>query len=355
MNVKSLLVICLFFVSAISIRAQDAFHYTLFDFTEIAMNPALAGSFEGTVRAGGIFREQDFGLQIGQYRNPVLFLDAPVIRGFKKNDWIGIGMYYMYDQQRFDQFDSDTNIDLITTKIFGGLSYHLGLDKKNKNVLSFGIQSGSSNSYFSNPNIVTWSEFGDDPKSDPAEDALPIKDPSGGSNGSTGRANYIGGIHFTSNISAEKYLKLGVSVSNIGRISNSIAGSGGSSISPVRILFHGRYLTPVASKISLEPRVFFQYMQPSWEMSVQAITHFLLNPEKGTSIGAGLGFNTNNGLQFLLNADVKNFRFGYSFDINLSDKTAVSGAAAAFEFGVAYILKFYKKPNPDPVLVCPRI
>ena len=100
MNYRSLLVICFLTLSGFALKAQDAFHYTLFDFTEIAMNPALAGGFEGTARAGGLFREQDYGLLAGQYRNPVGFLDAPIIKGFRKNDWIGIGMYYMYDQQR---------------------------------------------------------------------------------------------------------------------------------------------------------------------------------------------------------------------------------------------------------------
>jgi len=130
MNYRSILVFCFLAFSSMGMKAQDAFHYTLFDFTEIAMNPSLAGGFEGTARAGGLFREQDFGLSVGQYRNPVGFLDAPIIKGFRKYDWIGIGMYYLYDQQRYQNLSTD--VDLITNKIYGGISYHFALDKKYK-------------------------------------------------------------------------------------------------------------------------------------------------------------------------------------------------------------------------------
>ena len=349
MKFKTLLFFSLFWGSLVSLNGQDAFHYTLFDFTGPAMNPAIAGSFEGTVRGGGLFREQDYGLQIGQFRNPVVYLDAPVIRGFGKNDWIGIGMYYMYDVQKYG------DVNLVTNKVFGGLSYHIPLDKKLKNVLSLGIQSGSATSYFTRPNITTWSEFGPDPHEDPVELSLPIKNPDGGQQGTTGRTNWVGGVNFRSNVSDDTRLSLGLSVANIGRISNSIAGKGSYSVAPLRFVLHGQYITPIADRIKIEPRLFFQFMQPSWEASLQALAHFKLDPEKHTVVKGGLGYNVQNGLQFLVGADIKDLTIGFSFDLNLTDKTAVSGAASAFELGVGYTLKYYKKPKPDGVLVCPRL
>ena len=349
MKCNALLVFFLSVFTLAGLKSQDPFHYTLFDFTGPALNPALAGSFEGTVRGGGLFREQDYGLQIGQFRNPVAYLDAPVIRGFGKNDWIGIGLYYMYDVQKY------SDVNLVTNKIFGGVSYHIPFDKKLRNVLSLGMQSGNASSYFSSPDITTWSEFGTDPHEDPVEAALPIKNPDGNQQGSTGRTNWVGGVHFRSEIAPDTRLSLGLSVSNIYRISNSIAGKGSYSVAPLRFLVHGQYITPIADRISLEPRIFFQYMQPSWEMSLQALGHFKLDPEKETIVRGGLGYNLQNGLQMLLGADVRGIQIGFSFDLNLTDKTAVSGPASAFELGVAYILKYYKKPKPTPVLVCPRL
>ena len=80
-----------------------------------------------------------------------------------------------------------------------------------------------------------------------------------------------------------------------------------------------------------------------------------MRPESNLSVHAGLGYNVQNGLQFLVGFNNDSFDVGFSFDLNLTDKTAVSGPAAAFELGAAYKIKFYKKPNPDPVLTCPRI
>lgn len=352
MKFKLLLLVLLISGALSGLKAQDSYHYTLFDFTEIAMNPALAGSFEGTVRGGGIFREQDFGLTVGQYRNPLAYLDLPVIRGFAKSHWIGIGMFYQYDVQAI----SDKN--LITNKFFGGLAYHIGFDKENKNVLSLGIQSGSANAYITTPTegLSTYTLYSDVQKNDPALDALNIREPSGSGSGSGGTGtNWVGGIHFRSKMTNTQVLNLGFSVSNIYRVSNSILSQGSFSQQPYRYLFHGSFRTPLVDKIDIEPRLFFQYQRPSWDLSVQSLFHFILNPETSVAVNAGLGYNLQNGLQFMAGYSNENLKAGFSFDLNLSDKTQVSGPAAAFELGIAYILKFYKKPKPDPVLVCPRI
>lgn len=332
-----------------TLNGQDAFHYTLYDYTGITTNPALAGSFEGTARAGGIFRDQDFGLEIGQYRNPVVYLDAPIIKGFGETHWVGLGMYYMYDVQKYD------DVNLITNKIFGGMSYHIGLDKKYKNVISLGIQSGNATSYFSSPDITTWSEFGDTPKEDPAEAALPIKNPEGNQGSSVGQTNWVGGIHFRSKINQYEHLSLGFAVANIGRVDNSLLSQGSFSRAPLRFIFHGSYKTPIVDQVYIEPRVFFQYLRPSYDVSVQTLVHFQLKPDKPTMVNAGLGYNIQNGLQFMVGLQNESLKAGFSFDLNLTDKTQVSGPASAFELGVAYILKLYKKPKPTPELVCPRI
>lgn len=116
-----------------------------------------------------------------------------------------------------------------------------------------------------------------------------------------------------------------------------------------------KYRTELESGLILEPRFVFTYMNPSYEGSFQTLAGIKLKKPANVTVYGGLGYNIVNGLQILLAADIKEFKTFYSFDLNLSDKTAVSGPAGAFEIGLAYIFKIYRKPTPDPVLICPQL
>jgi len=350
--------IILFFISALffssSAFAQDAFHYTYFDMTQVALNPALAGGFEGTARIGGIFREQDYGngFGLGQYRTPLLFVDAPLIRGFRKQDWVGFGFAFQYDGQKF----SDNGE--VSTSSFGGLSYHFALDKKRKNVIAIGVQSGSSNVSFKNTELRTPSTIinhiqNGGPLSKPYSAELPF-DKKKKSN----KLGYTIGAVFTSHISKINSLKLGLSVSSIGnRLSYSVLqkSSGGFFKRRLRYSVFSIYKTELSNGLLLEPRVFFQYTQPSWEASAQVLAGVRLKKPTSMILYGGIGYNPVNGAQLLMSADVKNIKYFFSFDLNFSDKASVSGPASAFELGASYILKIKKRPNPDPVLICPNI
>ncbi len=342
--------------------SQDSYHYTYFDMTKVALNPALSGAFEGTARIGGLFREQDFGMESGQFRSPILFADAPLIRGFRKYDWVGFGIAFQYDEQAFSFYGpTEYHNTLVTTTSIGGLSYHFALDKKRKNVLSIGFQSGNASVSFKDIYLVTpesIEEFTSNSSSDIGK-SYPNELPFNKNKKSINLGYTIGAV-FTSNISKTDNFQTGISVSNVSfkkYNSYSIINFGGASTykRPLRFAAFGTYKTELSNGLILNPRVFFQYMQPSWEASVQGLAGLKLKKPVDMVLYGGLGYNPINGIQFLLGADIRDLKIVYSFDLNLSDKTAVSGPAGAFELGVSYIIKVYKKPKPDPVLFCPQI
>ena len=361
--VKNILfTVSIWFLSFVSIIAQDSYHYTYFDMTQVALNPALSGGFEGTARIGGLFREQDFGMESGQFLSPVMYVDAPLIRGFRKNDWVGFGVAFQYDEQAFSYYGpTEYHNKMVTTTSLGGLSYHLALDKKRKNVLSFGFQSGNASVSFKDVYLVT-PESIQDYKDNPGTDigkSYPNELPFKKSKKSINLGYTIGSV-FTSNISKTDKMQLGVAVSNVSfkkYNSYSVINFGGASVykRPLRFSAFGLYKTELSSGLILQPRVFFQYMKPSWEASAQLLAGLKIKKPTDMILSGGLGYNPVNGLQFLIGADIKDLRIVYSFDLNLSDKTVVSGPAGAFELGVSYIIKVYKKPKPDPVLFCPQI
>ena len=80
------------------LAAQDI-HFTQFYMVPQGLNPALAGKFEGSVRFGGIYRSQWRSI-VGSnhFSTPSAFVDAPILKGFRKKDWIGVGLSLFQDQ-----------------------------------------------------------------------------------------------------------------------------------------------------------------------------------------------------------------------------------------------------------------
>jgi type IX secretion system PorP/SprF family membrane protein len=352
MEFRNFTIIIVLILAWNSLYSQDAFRYTFFDRTPLTLNPGLAGGFEGTVRIGAMLREQDFGMEPGQYQTPVLFADAPLIRGFRKYDWVGFGVSYQIDNQRVA-----TN-NLVQNTMSGGLSYHFSFDRKRKNVLTLGMQSGTASVFAKGTEFITGKSITDhiaNPSSEIREELqnyLPI-DVDKKSN-STG---YTFGLVFTSNINERNVLVAGVSAGNIGRFIrySILKQSAGDGRKNTKFVAFAKHRTILENGLILEPRFVFSYMAPSYEGSFQTLAGLDFKKIENTTLYAGLGYNFINGLQFLLAADYKEFRGFYSFDLNLSDKTVVSGPSGAMEIGLSYIIKVYRKPVPDPVLLCPRL
>ncbi|MEL6143259.1 MAG: type IX secretion system membrane protein PorP/SprF, partial [Bacteroidota bacterium] len=125
---------CTFALSTLS--SQDI-HYTLHNMAPLQLNPALTGSFYGSVRVGGIYRGQWHGS--GGPKTANLFADAPIIRGLRKQDWIGVGFMLTNDKV------NAAAVDFITNQTGFSAAYHLGLDKKQTSVLTLGLQYATTN------------------------------------------------------------------------------------------------------------------------------------------------------------------------------------------------------------------
>jgi hypothetical protein len=339
-------------LGTIGLSAQDGFRYTFFDRTPVTLNPGLAGSFEGTVRLGALFREQDFGLQGGQYQSPILFADAPLIKGFRKYDWIGFGISFQYDNQAI------AVNSLVQTTVQGALSYHFSFDRNRKNILSLGVLSGTSKAYFKGAQFIDGEAIDKSIK-----DGTPIVRSDMSQllptdlNKKSNNTGYTIGLVYTNNISEKSFINTGFAVGNIGRnITYTLMNSGaGFARRDLKFTGFAKYRTEFENGLILEPRMVFNYMGKSYEGSFQTLAGLKMKKPANTTVYGGLGYNLINGLQILLAADVKEFKGFASFDLNLSDKTQVSGYAGAFEIGLAYIFKIYRKPNPDPVLICPQL
>jgi len=332
-----------------ALKAQDL-HFTQYNMAGPQLNPAATGGFYGTFRVGGIYRSQWYtGFGTTLYSTPMAFIDAPVYRGFRKQDWFGVGMTYSQDNAG--------TLRIGRTSMLGSLSYHFSLDKKQRHVLTLGYQWG--NHGFKVKNI---------------QNANPEDQILGGS--TTDMINpeaetYQGsnvGLQLTSQISDRTKLNLGAAMFRLSRANVSLVQSGGGAGArtriPSRLVFHGGVEQRIGEQFMVMPSFMMQSQSGSGDMEllIQAMGGVYLplkdqpkdKPQEVLAM-AGLGSRFGDALQVLIGGQYGPYRVGFAYDINTSDLSQATQNVGGVELALTYIAVIKKKPKPKPTIFCPRL
>lgn len=321
--------------------SQDI-HFTQFNLAPLTYNPALTGAFYGSVRIGGLYRDQ-WG---GAYSTPSFYIDSPILKGFRKQDWIGVGLNAFQDEAEseyipFDVGTSSRRGTITTGGLLSSAAYHFALDKQRNTVIALGIQGGTLSKKLGGDY-----QFEDAILSNSgSQDQLPNKDQG---------KNYLdisGGLTITGKTTGESFYRIGISALHVNKPRATILGGGGaSSRLPMKIVGYGTYHLDLNDQLTVTPSVLFHSFGPASEVAVQGLLGYKI-PAQNTVIKAGLGYRLGDAMEVLAGVDYKDLRVGASYDLTLSD---LQSPHNAFELAVAYILRIYKRPKIDPVIFCPR-
>lgn len=341
-------------------HAQDI-HFSNYQLAPLSLNPALAGAFKGTVRLGGIFRGQWWAVAGGTplkgagYHTMGASVDSPIIRGLRKQDWIGIGISYVQDvagSSNFKTLGQTMNI-----------AYHLSLDKKQTRVLTFGLQWGN-NTYsidmFGDPIIRTTGGLVYDVNSSAELTALFANLQGNNTAVEKGIGTLALGTVLTTEMSRKADLRMGVSMSHLLTPDRAVTTDplvrDRDNIARKFQAFATIYQT-MGKRSMFIPSMLIQHQDQTTELQIQGMGSYLFNTEKDIWLNYGLGLRPMNSADIILflGADIKDIRVGLSYDINFSGLTPASSGNGALELGVNYIWKLYKKPKPDPIMICPRL
>lgn len=357
MHIRHLPLLLITLAFALPISAQDI-HFTQFYMSPITLNAAMAGKFEGTVRVGGIYRSQWRSvLGSGDYSTPSIFADAPIIRGLRKQDWVGVGLGYVAD--RAGTGNLERNISNI------GASYHFALDRNRKSVLSIGAQFGGVSLQINTKGL---------------RDEHTIQNPNGPTSpdlttltnqtepGSYRSTNI--GLALTSRLNKQMDMTLGFAMANIvGTGTTLLRGSGtvqppggpnpppntpGTAKSPRRITGHGTFNIQMNDRTVLTPNFIYQTMDGNQEIMVQALGSYLLDPKRDITATVGLGYRLGDAANIIVGGKYKDWRFGLAYDVNTSDLSTNTRYRGGFELAVNYIIKIYKPAVVKPKVLCPR-
>ncbi len=343
MKIFQTLTFVLFICLSGNLNAQDI-HFTLFNMSPLTMNPALTGSYEGTFRVGGIYRDQYRSVTSSRFfSTPSFFADAPILM-IKKKHWLGAGVMAFQDKAGLG--DLETNTFQISAAI------HLVLDKKSQNVLTVGFQGGQVNRKLQGDFTYEEDLNGTLAPGQRSLDFDQFRD------ANTDYFDLNAGVLLKSQINKQTNFRLGVSLRHLTspnyNFDRSNSNVDGSDIKK-RIIAHGDLNYQVNEKWSISPTFYFSNLSPANQFQLQGWAGYLLRPEEQIKLNFGLGYRVGDAAELLLGMDYKDLKVALSYDITLSSLNNATNYRGGFELAAYYTFKIYKKPEVKPVILCPHL
>ena len=348
---KKTLIIIGLFMFAIGIHAQDE-HFTLYNMTPLIVNPAKTGAFYGSYRVGAIIRDQAPTFN-NTYVTPMAYVDAPIIKGFRAWDWIGVGLNFYQDRSG--------TLKLTKTSTTGSLSYHFALNGKAPNLkkrrkgkkptqyLTLGLQAGSVGLNIKDL-AITEGVFEDELLGGGQTSA----DRQRLANAKVNNTDFGAGLMYTAILSKSTRLNAGVAMFHILKDKRTFI-SGQNVLFAPRYTVHGEVEHHFSDLLYIKPNFKFDQRLKSQEFDIQGIVGVQFNKEKNIDLEMGLGYRLGNALEFLAGMKYGAFRAGVGFDLTLSSLAEIDNRAGAIDFALSYIGIIHKKPKPKPVMLCPRL
>lgn len=336
---NTFIIISLIFSVRQGLLGQDI-HFTQFDFSPITLNPAKTGSFHGTARISGVYRDQwRLAGNSGIFTPPAVSVDLPLFPGIGKRDWIAVGGVVFSD--------GASQASIRTSSFTGALAYHISLDKNRKNVLTLGLSTGMLQKRVKNMNGFTFE--------DEIISGSPSRDLNSIEERGKGQVDYNAGLLFTSKMKNKSDMEIGVSVGHLSRPTIGIMSSGGGTVrTPIGITAHAIVNTFLSDQFSITPRAIARYIPNTGNKNIalQGLANFHISAENNMVFSAGAGYRLGDAVQILGGMNIKDLKIGVGYDLRTATLSKTGGA---FEIAASYIVKIYKKPQVTPTVHCPRL
>ena len=264
-------------------QGQD-FHYTQYFMSPLGVNPALAGAYNGSYRISGIYRDQYRGAAINPFGGFSLNVDAPIIRGLRKQDWIGVGL--RMEQNKAGALGQKLNY-------YGlGLAYHLAMDKAQNSIFTIGAQYGTGGYTYNRLQVGDTAGSILTGSLTEQEEMFNQSQGGGGNPGNTtvdgGSLNdlTVGLLYNSKNPKAGSDLKIGVSVEGILNPNRARRGS-----DPKGIGLHGfgSYEFAMSNRASLTSGAYYYSNKQASAIIVNSIYNYKMKPEDKLTLHGGLG------------------------------------------------------------------
>ena len=332
-------------------RAQDL-HFSLLDFVPTWVNPALTGAYEGTARVGGLYRDQNIASgNTRAYQTPSVYVDAPLLMIGEKG-WLGVGGTLIQDNAGLARLN--------TTWAQAAVSYHYILKesarRSQRTVLSIGLQGG----------ILSRS-------ADLGSDAIVLEEEQETALGGGGLGLGAGmerqgdnpnasgfdlgfGASLARRLDAERTVRLGVGLRHL--VTPDYALASAEATRPTTVSLQGAYAQLLNEAYLVELQAFLQATGGGFVAAqLQGTVGKYFGEDKRRLVKAGLGVRLPARFVYpMIGFEVGDLKLAAAFDISANQlQTNAEGFQRGFEVGAQYVIKIYKEPVVERVILCPQI
>ncbi len=311
--------------------AQDI-HFSQFNNSPLNLNPGLIGAFNGEFRFVGNQRTQWRSVTV-PYSTYSISADAKSI--FKSPFSTGLSIYS----------DKTGDSDFKTTQIGIGISYTLYLKDSTQTII-VGVQPA-----FVQRSINYNKLHFDNQYNGTVFDA----NLGNGENFQNSGRNYFNlssGISWNYKIAQRKSITAGIAINNITTPKQTFFNDNKIRLKQ-RFTFHTNGLFKVSEKVDILPSILFAKQHKFKEIIVGAAGKYHLNRGNYKALYAGIWYRNSDASYLTLGLDYADFRFGVSYDLNISSLKVASNLKGGFEFSIIYILERYR-PNLHRYKACPN-
>ena len=335
MKLKNLPIV-IFLLSISSFLFSQDILQTNYRYAPLSINPAQSGGFYGTYRVGGSYRDQGKSFLGEGYQTWQAFVDMPIKFAFRDMDWIGVGIHSFGDKAGI--LSLKTNATLID------LAYHYSMDKKQKQILSFGVQYGFVQKKLDANEVVVENNAGEDIKE--------LQD----YKSSYTDINF--GLTYRMKLKKDQSFVIGVAAFHL--LKPKFDGLSEKNYIEPRITLHSNYYYKVNDRIYIQPEIVASFSGKAYNIMPQFKTFYKLKKnerkkEFNDKIYFGVGYRLEDALQLMIGFNYKGYDFGFSYDITVSSAAKFNNNKGGLEIGVFKIFNVLKRPKVKPVMFCPRL
>ncbi len=349
--VTRLLALVLMVLGMQNLQAQDI-HFSQFYSAPLTLNPAMTGNSNGLYRAAVTYRNQWSSIP-APYSTVMASFEYSPLACQLGIDNLGIGLVI------FNDVAGDGQLNTFNGAL--SLAYHKGLDAESRFRISLGGQVAYTTKSVNVDNLLFSTQIEDFQFNPLLPNGEPIQDQNfsyidfnaGGmfTAAVSERANfYIGGAYFHPTEPEETFL-----VSNL-------TPAGEKTLDP-RLVGHLGGSFFVSDNISISPSALYMQQSGSTETILGAAFGYHMAQDNryrrgssasdGTGIYVGGWYRMGDAIVILIGADYQSIRFGFSYDINISELDVASNNQGGLELSL-----MYTGPSPEckkrSKLYCPR-
>ena len=330
------LIIPSFLILNSELKAQDI-HFSQFESSPILLNPSLTGHFDGQYRIGTNYRSQ-WSSVIAPYKTIDIYFDSKLLPS-KLNDKLAIGAAIFTDRAGDWQFG--------TTEASLSLSYALPLNSNETQFLVLGMQGGMVNRSLDFSNITFGSQFDGG--------SIDANLPSGETtiNNSISFADFSTGLNWIYSVNEKLKLESGLAYFHVNKPDQSFYSDKQDKLQS-KFVMHASSNYALSDRSTLMPRILFLRQGPHQEIDVGSLVKRKLENKNTTAIYLGGWYRFQDAVVAIIKLDYKDFSFGLSYDINVSELRKASWGRGGPELSIIYINRNLSLKNIIFNEPCPR-